>query len=241
MPGRPKITVFSGAGASAESGIPTFRDAQHALWSDFDPAELATEQAWRRDPAHVWAWYEWRRGLVMNASPHAGHRALAALEARYDVTVITQNVDDLHERAGSSQVVHLHGSLFTPRCFACARPGSFSGPPPSAEAPLSHMNPPVCKHCGGKVRPGVVWFGEALPRDAWKAAEAAVATTCLLVVVGTSSIVQPAARLPELALKAEVPVIEINTMPVLADRNPAVMGWPCTAVAGLSTLASQLL
>lgn len=241
MPGRPQLTVLSGAGASAESGIATFRDAQHALWADFDPAELATEQAWRRDPARVWAWYEWRRRTVMEASPNAGHLALAALESRYAVTVITQNVDDLHERAGSSQVVHLHGSLFAPRCFACARPGTFDGLPPPAGSPHSRLNPPVCKHCGGKVRPGVVWFGEALPPVAWKAAEAAMVNTSLLVVVGTSAIVQPAARLPERALRAEVPVLEINTAPVLAQQHPAVIPWPFTAASGLSALALQLL
>lgn len=237
-----RITVLTGAGSSAESGIPTFRDAPNSLWSDFSPEELATPGAWRRDPAKVWAWYEWRRHVVMAAAPHVGHQALADLELKFDVTVLTQNVDDLHERAGSTKVLHLHGSLFAPHCFACRRPGRFDDNSSSTEPlPLARLEPPRCKHCGGKLRPGVVWFGEALPEQERRAALAAVLNADLLLVVGTSGTVQPVARLPGMAIGAGVPVLEINPQPVFGTEDQRVICWPSPAAHALVALREQLL
>lgn len=132
------VLVFTGAGMSAESGIPTFRDAMHGLWAEFDPQQLASPEGWAADPERVWAWYEWRRHLVSQAQPHAGHQAVAALAGTLGraqrrvvtVTVVTQNVDNLHERAGSVEVCHLHGSLFAARCDRCAAPAPFPQAPP---------------------------------------------------------------------------------------------------------------
>ncbi|MDP2111081.1 MAG: Sir2 family NAD-dependent protein deacetylase [Thiobacillus sp.] len=150
------------------------------LWARFDPLELATPEAFARDPELVWSWYEWRRMLAMRALPNAGHRAIAAMAGQVErFTLITQNVDDLHERAGSRGVVHLHGSLHQPRCSVCGAahrltPGIPDEPPDGCRLP-----PPSCRNCAGPVRPGVVWFGEALPVDALEAAQHA-ARCCLL-------------------------------------------------------------
>lgn len=208
-----RIVVFSGAGMSADSGIPTFRSGSNGLWHEFDPQQLATPQAWRRDSALVWGWYEWRRGLVMQAAPNPGHLAVARLQQALGAQVVTQNVDDLHERAGSRDVVHLHGSLFATRCFDCGRPAV---PDPILEGldaiggEGAREAPPACVACGGPCRPGVVWFGEPLPADAWERACEALAACELLVVVGTSGLVQPAASLPRLAREAGARVVEIN-------------------------------
>lgn len=237
-----RITVLTGAGASAESGIPTFREAPNALWSDLCAEEFATPGAWKRDPARVWAWYESRRLAVMAAEPNAGHRALADLERRHEVTVLTQNVDDLHERAGSTRVVHLHGSLFTPHCFACKRPGQFDGMPCAGEAaPSADLGPPRCTYCGGKLRPGVVWFGEPLLEHAWREALQSVVDADLLLVVGTSAAVQPVARLPSMAAAAGVPILEINPQPVLGALDRSVLTWPSSAAHALQALRDQLL
>ncbi len=209
-----RIAFLTGAGMSAESGVPTFRDALTGLWARFDPAGLATPEAFRRDPALCWGWYRWRAALVRRARPNAGHLAIAGLAGRgHEVTVVTQNVDDLHERAGSRDVVHLHGSLFATRCFDCGRPAV---PDPILEGldaiggEGAREAPPACVACGGPCRPGVVWFGEPLPADAWERACEALAACELLVVVGTSGLVQPAASLPRLAREAGARVVEIN-------------------------------
>lgn len=209
-----RIAFLTGAGMSAESGVPTFRDALTGLWARFDPAGLATPEAFRRDPALCWGWYRWRAALVRRARPNAGHLAIAGLAGRgHEVAVVTQNVDDLHERAGSRDVVHLHGSLFATRCFDCGRPAV---PDPILEGldaiggAGAREAPPACVACGGPCRPGVVWFGEPLPADAWERACEALAACELLVVVGTSGLVQPAASLPRLAREAGARVVEIN-------------------------------
>lgn len=209
-----RIAFLTGAGMSAESGVPTFRDALTGLWARFDPAGLATPEAFRRDPALCWGWYRWRAALVRRARPNAGHLAIAGLAGRgHEITVVTQNVDDLHERAGSRDVVHLHGSLFATRCFDCGRPAV---PDPILEGldaiggEGAREAPPACVACGGPCRPGVVWFGEPLPADAWERACEALAACELLVVVGTSGLVQPAASLPRLAREAGARVVEIN-------------------------------
>ena len=169
LSGAEKIVVMTGAGMSAESGIPTFRDAKSGLWAQFDPEQLATSNAFRKDKALVWGWYRWRTALVEQAQPHAGHAGVAELgRLKPGLVVVTQNVDDLHERAGSSEVVHLHGSLFAPRCLACGRPRPHESLPSSvALGPELRVAPPACGHCGGPIRPGVVWFGESLPSPAW--------------------------------------------------------------------------
>lgn len=156
---------------TAESGIPTFRDQQSGLWENFDAAELATTAAFTRDPAFVWGWYEWRRSLVLKAQPNAGHLAIAALQSKVPhCTLITQNVDDLHERGGSCDVIHLHGELSKPYCKACRQPHTLIQALPDIHPNGARLDPPRCTHCGAKVRPGVVWFGEPLPQDQWNAA-----------------------------------------------------------------------
>lgn len=204
------LVVLSGAGMSAESGVPTFRDAQTGLWERYDPSALATPEAWARDRDTVWAWYRWRERLVSGAEPNAGHVAVARAQAHRDVVVVTQNVDDLHERAGSSRVHHVHGSLFAHRCDTCDAPMEV-GPPPAE--PVDRLTPPSCDRCGGRARPGVVWFGEMLPGRPWDAAVDAVTSAAAVLVVGTSGLVHPAASLPGLAADARIPVVEVNPGP----------------------------
>ena len=205
------VAILTGAGISAESGIPTFRDALTGLWARFDAEDLATAQAFKRDKAMVWGWYEWRRMKVMQTRPNPGHSALAALARCIpETTLITQNVDNLHEQAGNIDVLHLHGSLFTPRCFACARPHTLSAEMPDEPEGGRHVAPPTCSHCGGFIRPGIVWFGEALPDEAWRKSQAAIHACDLLIAVGTSGQVFPAASLPLLADQLGKPVIQIN-------------------------------
>ena len=240
-----RLVVLSGAGMSAESGVPTFRDAMHGLWEQFDPAELASADGWNADSDRVWAWYEWRRGLVQKAQPNPGHLAIPKLAdaiknaCGHDVIVdvITQNVDDLHERGGSKQVSHLHGSLFAPRCFSCGKPGDFAGPPPSE--PIAAIPPPKCQHCDGVLRPGVVWFGEGLPNDVWSHAEVLILDCDALLVVGTSGVVFPAARLPIMARECGKWVGEIN--PNESDLSDKVnLHWQTTAARGLPSLIEAL-
>lgn len=206
--GASRITALTGAGVSAESGIPTFRGAG-GLWRNFRAEDLATPQAFARDPRLVWEWYHWRRGLCAAAQPNAGHLALARLEAaRPHFTLVTQNVDGLHARAGSRCVLELHGSLWRTKCSRCVAEW-----PDSATEGL-----PVCAACGGAGRPGVVWFGESLD-DAVLAASAHAARDCdVLLVVGTSSVVYPAAMLA----RGRVPgrtVIVINPEPTPANET----------------------
>jgi NAD-dependent deacetylase len=193
-----RVVVFTGAGVSAESGIPTFRDKQTGLWEKFDVAELATPHAFKSDPALVWGWYEWRRGLVTNSEPNAGHRAIAAMANHVpQLTLITQNVDDLHERAGSRNVLHLHGELSSPYCENCRQPYDHPTESPQLPSARARTNPPRCRSCGAKIRPGVVWFGESLPEQQWLAARDAAKHCDVFLCVGTSSLVQPAASLTD--------------------------------------------
>lgn len=221
------VVVFTGAGVSAESGITTFRDTPSGLWERFDPTELATPEAFLRDPALVWGWYEWRRSKVHRAQPNPGHRAIAALAQRVPrLTVVTQNVDDLHERAGSTDVIHLHGSLQQPRCFDCNAP--YTRLLDTADEPEQgrRLEPPHCEHCAGRIRPGVVWFGEALPETAWEQAFDAASHCDLLLSVGTSGVVYPAAHIPQLALEHGAMVAHINPQPVSRQhpREVSLMG-----------------
>ena len=192
-----RIVVFTGAGVSADSGIPTFRGAG-GLWRNFRSEDLATPEAFARDPALVWQWYEWRRGLVRNADPNAAHRAIASLER---AIVITQNVDALHARAGSRNIIELHGNLFRVRCTRER----------TTQDALDafHELPPRCD-CGALLRPDVVWFGEMLPEGALETAAQAISSADLLLVIGTSGVVYPAAGLVSLHSGLS---IEINPQP----------------------------
>jgi len=192
--GAGRIALLSGAGMSAESGVPTFRDAQTGLWASFDPQQLATEQAFRANPRLVWDWYAHRRDMVAKVEPNAGHRAVAGFQRRHPgrLTVITQNVDGLHQRAGSPGVLALHGNIAEDRWL---------DPPRDCcdAAAVSRGSPPLCERCGNMLRPAVVWFGEMLPSDVLEAAEQAAHRCDLLLVVGTSGVVHPAAGLARLA------------------------------------------
>ncbi len=231
------VVVFTGAGVSAESGIPTFRDPLTGLWASFSPADLATRNAFKRDPALVWGWYEWRRLQVCKALPNAAHLAIAELAARVpQLTVITQNVDDLHERAGSADVLHLHGSLNRPHCFAYGRSSDTPLPPPEEPAGGWSIEPPRCSHCGGgRLRPGVVWFGESLPANVLKQAFAAARACDVLLVIGTSGVVEPAARIPGIAWQAGATVVHINpdAKDVRSTREAWLPGRACEVLPQL--------
>ncbi len=201
------IAVLTGAGVSAESGIPTFRDAMTGLWAKFDPADLATPQAFSRDPELVSRWYDERRCNVAKCHPNAGHMALAALQARCasdgrHFTLITQNVDRLHQAADSTNVIELHGTLWVWRCVNC-------GEEVEERGPAFGNYPPRCD-CGGKRRPGVVWFGEELPKQALLQAQRAAGSCKLFLSLGTSSVVYPAAGLIDLALQNGARILEVN-------------------------------
>lgn len=223
-----RIAVLSGAGISAESGVPTFRAPETGLWARYSPQELATPEAWEDDPELVWAWYMQRARYVARCAPSPGHRALASWARLAQLSLATQNIDDLHERAGSTEVAHLHGSLFSFRCADCGRPAEQwqVADLRLGEAPLRDPRPeapPECLECDGRVRPDVVWFGEALPEGAFEQSESAMADAELVLVIGTSGLVQPAASLPMTALGLGTPVIEINPEPTgfsaCADRS----------------------
>ena len=216
-----RVVALTGSGISAESGVPTFRDAQSpGLWERYDPLELATPEAFARDPRLVWEWYNWRRSLVANAEPNPGHEALADLERRIPgFTLATQNVDGLHQRAGSRRVIELHGNIMRSRC--------------SKEGVIvreyeGEQIPPRCPRCGGFLRPDVVWFGEMLPFGALEEASEAARGCNLFLSIGTSSLVYPAAALPYEALENGATLVEINPtetpLSAIADftlRGPA--------------------
>jgi NAD-dependent deacetylase len=197
------VAVLTGAGVSAESGVPTFRDAQTGLWSQFNPQELATRDAFRRNPRLVWEWYAHRRALLVDVEPNPGHYALAELERFVPhVTLLTQNIDGLHRRAGSRNVVELHGSLSRFKCFA--------EDTLVTEFAEGDDVPPRCPRCRSYLRPDVVWFGEALPPAALSSAFYAAETCDLFFSIGTSGVVEPAASLPFTALHHGAVVVEIN-------------------------------
>jgi NAD-dependent deacetylase len=197
-----RVTALTGAGISAESGIPTFRGPD-GLWNNYRPEDLATPDAFARDPALVWRWYDWRRGIVAKASPNPAHMGLAALQQRQAVTVVTQNVDGLHAKAGSRELIELHGNIWKVRCTRCALIV------PNAEVPLAAI-PPACKSCGALVRPHIVWFGESVdPYDFQRSVEMSRSADVFLVI-GTSGLVQPAASFAQIAKSAGATVVEIN-------------------------------
>lgn len=195
-----KIVFVTGAGISQESGIPTFR-GKDGLWRKYDPMKLATIDAFYEDPKLVWEWYEERRQNILNASPNPGHVSIAELEKYKTVSVLTQNIDGLHQRAGSSNVYELHGSIITIKCTVC----DFKDKITSGFFQL----PPLCK-CGNILRPDVVWFGEALPQDVWDAAMVQASSCDVMIVVGTSLAVSPANLLPVYAKQNGAILVEIN-------------------------------
>jgi len=203
------VVVFTGAGVSRESGIATFRDPEEGLWTKYDPMQMATLEGYVRDPAYVWAWYEHRFGTVNAAEPNPGHRAIAELEQLVpSVVVVTQNIDGLHQRAGSSDVIELHGTMHR---FACLRRrhGGFA----LDDLAGQDERPPRCPECGDLIRPDVVWFGEALPEDELRRAQLLAGSCDAMLVVGTSAVVFPAAALPLQALEANAVVIDVNPEP----------------------------
>jgi NAD-dependent deacetylase len=214
-----RVVVLTGAGVSADSSVPIFRDKQTGLWENFDAAELATPSAFRHDPALVWGWYEWRRMTVLRAMPNAAHRAIAAMaELVPTFTLVTQNVDDLHERGGSRQVLHLHGELARPYCEGCRQPYAFPAAVPEVPFGGGRIGPPHCTACGARIRPGVVWFGESLPELEWLAAREAASESDVFLCVGTSSLVQPAASLTEIAIRAGAVTVQVNPNPTDLDN-----------------------
>jgi NAD-dependent deacetylase len=224
--------VLTGAGVSAESGIPTFRDALTGLWANFDASRLASEGGFLADPPLVWGWYEWRRKKVLQTKTTPAHLAIAQLaDLVPKLTLITQNVDDLHERAGSQNVLHLHGSIHQPYCLICGEPYSFCEEnelQPDIN-PESRIDPPKCHLCGESVRPGVVWFGESLPQIEWHQAQQASVCCDLMLIVGTSGMVYPAANLRFLADKEGISIAQIN--PVITGFN-SVAGHNLVGKAG---------
>ena len=223
------VAVLTGAGISAESGIPTFRGAG-GLWRKYRSENLATPEAFARDPELIWEWYDWRRSVIASAEPNAGHRALAELERRAThFTLVTQNVDGLHDRAGSRRLLKVHGDIWSLRCTACKREWRDLRPS------LPEL-PPLCA-CGEMGRPGVVWFGEALPEDVWNAALAAVRGAEVFLVVGTSAVVYPAAGLVQFARSAGAKVVEINVeeTPVSAQVD---VSWRASAAEALPQLVA---
>ena len=228
-----RVAVITGAGMSAESGVPTFRGAG-GLWRSYRPEDLATPQAFARDPETVWAWYRWRQRLIAAASPNAGHTALAALQiARPGWRVLTQNVDGLHQRAGNAAVLELHGSIWRTRCASCRRPGPINLALDEDTAPL-----PRCA-CAALMRPDVVWFGEPLDADVLATAWTIVENAEAVIVVGTSAVVYPVAALPQAARARNVPLVEINVedTPLTGSVTHVVRA---TAATALPALASQL-
>jgi NAD-dependent deacetylase len=197
-----RTVVLTGSGISAESGVPTFREAQTGLWERFDPQELATPEAFARDPRLVWDWYAWRRKLVAEARPNPGHLAIAEMQHLVQsLTLVTQNVDGLHQRAGSRDVIELHGNI---RRTKCPVEGTTVDNYDESESP------PLCPSCGAPLRPDVVWFGEMLPDEAIEAASEAALGADVFLSVGTSSLVYPAAGLPFEAVENGATLVEVN-------------------------------
>lgn len=205
------VTVLTGAGLSADSGIPTFR-GEDGLWRSFRAEDLATPDAFARDPRLVWEWYNWRRELIATKQPNAAHRALVELERRYErFLLITQNVDDLHRAAGSNKLLEIHGNIWKVRCTVCQLVEE------NREVPIAIL--PRCRACYGLVRPHIVWFGEALAEDSLDRSMEAVASCDVMLIVGTSGVVNPAASFAGIAKAAGAFVIEIN----LEDRPQSAM------------------
>ncbi len=244
-----RICILTGAGVSAESGIPTFRDKQTGLWERYRAEDLASPEAFARDPNLVWSWYQWRRQLVHDKKPNPAHYALAqwqqeAKKNQQSVTLITQNVDDLHEQAGST-AIHLHGHLWRNRCNSCGtvyedKTKTLDSGTQAIEFDSALI---TCPRCAGYIRPDIVWFGESLPVQAWQTAEDAATNCEVFISIGTSSLVYPAAGLAHLARQNGAKIIEINPHPTpntivditLAAQAGIVMPLLMQQIAALSS------
>jgi NAD-dependent protein deacetylase/lipoamidase len=214
-----RITVLTGAGISAASGIPTFRGSEDSLWENSRPEELATMDAFNRDPEKVWRWYDWRRGLINDCEPNAAHTALADLEKSVGrLTIITQNVDGLHQRAGSGKVLEFHGSIWTLRCMRCDNEFQSDASPETL--------PPHCEKCNGLLRPGVVWFGEAIDPVIMEASVREAGACDYFLVIGTSGLVHPAAAMAQIAHDCGATVLEFNL------EQGGVSAWVDHFIAG---------
>jgi NAD-dependent deacetylase len=230
------VVVFTGAGVSAESGIPTFRDALTGLWARFDPETLATEAGFRADPALVWRWYAERRAAVLRARPNAGHLAIAAFEGQGGrrVDVVTQNVDGLHRRAGSRSVIELHGEITRVKCLeGCGRPEAIDA---TFDWRADAREPPPCPRCDAPLRPDVVWFGEFLPETVLAQAQAAASTCDAMLVVGTSALVHPAAELPGLARRGGARLVVVDPGETAIDD----LADACIRASAAAALPSML-
>ena len=218
------VVFFTGSGISAASGIPTFRDKYDGLWEIYDPKKLACEEAFLNDSALVWGWYEWRRQQIEDIKPNIAHEITAKLAIHIsDVTVITQNIDDLHERGGSKNVIHLHGKVNEGICTHCKKIyllKKFESPLPIT--PL-RINPPACSNCGYQIRPNVVWFGEKLPDEPWLKARETCRYCDLMIIIGTSGTIPPASNLPWIAFKKYTTTIQINPEKTTFDAAILIM------------------
>ncbi|UCD20347.1 MAG: NAD-dependent deacylase [candidate division WOR-3 bacterium] len=200
------LFVMTGAGISAESGIPTFRGA-NGLWRKYSVQDLATPDAFARDPTLVWEWYRWRQDIILRAKPNAAHHALVRLERRIgNFLLLTQNVDDLHRRAGTRNLREIHGNIFRTKCSRCGAKQD------SADVRSVRDSLPRCT-CGGLLRPDVIWFGEIIPSDVWNEALTFLVTAGVALFCGTSGVVWPAAGVPEIAIRQGLKTIEINPEP----------------------------
>ncbi len=240
LAGANRVVVLTGAGMSAESGVPTFRDALDGYWSHLEPEELATPDAFDENPSMVFGWYLSRVRALQRVKPHHGYDALVSMESHFGaLPVVTQNVDGMHERAGSGYVVELHGSLTRFVCRDHGHPYPFDKVVALAESETDEVPPPECESCGDLVRPGVVWFGEALPDEAVRTAVELVDQADVVLVVGTSSVVYPAAELPYRALAGGARVIEVN--PKETPLSPDVdISWRDKAGRALSLMSERL-
>jgi NAD-dependent deacetylase len=205
-----QIVAFTGAGISAESHVPTFRGTD-GLWRNYSPEKLCTAEAFSSHPRLVWEWYDWLRGLIHAAQPNRGHLALTELQRKSPgrFTLVTQNMDGLHDRAGSEDVIKLHGDIWLLRCTKCGRENR------NEEVPVNPL-PPLCP-CGGILRPAIVWFGEMLPIDQWERAMGAAQNADVLIAIGTSALVYPAAGLVQVARQSGARVAIVNPDPTPAD------------------------
>ena len=225
-----KIVIVTGAGISKESGIPTFRDS-NGLWRKYDPMKLATIDAFNENPVLVWEWYEERRMNILTAKPNAGHYAISELEKYKDVTVLTQNIDGLHQRAGSKKVLELHGNIIRTKCTVCNFKENLTG--------SFEILPPKC-NCGNILRPDVVWFGEELPHDVWREAVSQAQSCDLMLIVGTSLVVSPANSLPLYAKQNGAKLIEINPekTPISSEMNLSIRATSVESLPRLVDLVS---
>lgn len=227
-----RLVVLTGAGVSKESGIPTFRDAQTGLWANYRAEDLATREGFLSDPKMVWDWYDFRRNKVWDAQPNPGHFALAELEKLFSqFTLVTQNIDNLHQRAGSQAVLELHGNIFRYKCLEQNHPVSLE------LLADPEASPPNCPICNSMVRPDVVWFGEMLPEWVIKRAFAAAEQADVMLIAGTSGVVQPAASIPQVAKEAGAVVIEVN--PEMSALTPFIVDHFLQGPSGV--LLEQLL